>query len=60
MLKDIAESVESVPAASPFWPSMHDSTLQIDVDGWRVLYRISRHAREIIAVELVRLPARAP
>lgn len=59
VLQDIAEAVDSVPPASPFWPSMHHSTLQIDVEGWRVLYRVAHRAREILAVEVSQIPAKA-
>src|SRR5262249_8001970 len=38
----IAEAVSSVPEASPFWSSMKYSVLQIDVEGWRIGYKVDR------------------
>ena len=32
---EIADAVETIPHASPFFTSMDDSVLQIDVEGWR-------------------------
>jgi len=51
-MQEIAEAVTTIPAASPFWSSMKLSLLQIDVEGWRVVYAIDAARREIHVVEL--------
>jgi hypothetical protein len=52
-MQEIAEAVTTIPAASPFWSSMKLSLLQIDVEGWRVVYAIDDGPRqEIHVVEL--------
>ena len=55
-MDQIADAVTTIPAASAFWTSMKDSLLQIDVRGYRVVYRIDAGRRVIIVVELSRLP----
>lgn len=52
MMDEIAEAVTTIPAINPFWISMKDSLLQIDVAGWRVVYRVELREREIRVVEL--------
>ena len=52
IMLQIAEVVSTVPDSSPFWSSMKDSLLQIDVNRWRVVYRIDPGRREIHVVEL--------
>jgi len=52
MMEEIAEVVMTIPAINPFWSSMKNSLLQIDVAGWRVVYRVEPRAREIRVVEL--------
>jgi hypothetical protein len=52
IMLQIAEVVSTVPGSSPFWSSMKDSLLKIDVDEWRVVYRIDPSRREIHIVEL--------
>ncbi len=51
-MDQIAEAVSTVPAASPFWASMGDSVVQIDVQGWRVVYAVDAGRREVRVVEL--------
>jgi len=51
-MEQIADVLNTVPASSPFWISMRDSLLQIDVKGWRVVYRIDRGPHEIVVVEI--------
>jgi hypothetical protein len=48
----IAEAVSTIPAASPFWSSMKESLLQIDVEGLRVVYGIDVAHQQIDVVEL--------
>jgi hypothetical protein len=52
MMDEIAEVVTTIPAANPFWGSMGDSQLQIDVAGWRVVYRVESRDRIVRVVEL--------
>jgi len=54
-MQRIAEAVSSVPEASPFWISMRDSVLQIDIRGWRVGYKVDRSRREIRVAELTQI-----
>jgi hypothetical protein len=52
MMEEVAEAVTTIPPANPFWSSMKDSLLQIDVAGWRVVYRVKLEDHEIHVVEL--------
>jgi hypothetical protein len=52
IMLQIAEVVGTVPDSSPFWSSMKDCLLQIDVNRRRVIYRIDPSRREIHVVEL--------
>jgi hypothetical protein len=47
----IAEVVSTVPPSSPFWSSMKESVLQIDVEGVRIGYRIDRARGQIRVIE---------
>ena len=48
----IADVVSTIPGSSPFWSSMKDSLLQVDVQGWRLVYRILPDRREIRVIEM--------
>jgi hypothetical protein len=52
MMDEIAEVVTTIPPANPFWGSMRDSNLQIDVARWRVVYRVEPREHEILVIEL--------
>jgi hypothetical protein len=54
-MEQVADAVSTVPQASAFWISMKDSLLQVDVSGWRAVYRIDPAQREIRVVELQRV-----
>jgi len=54
-MQQISEAVTTVPTASPFWSSMKQSLLQIDVEGWRVVYGIDVAGQQIDVVELHQL-----
>jgi mRNA-degrading endonuclease RelE of RelBE toxin-antitoxin system len=54
-MQQIADAVTTIPPSSAFWSSMKDSLLQIDVRGYRVVYRIDAVRRVIIVVEVARL-----
>jgi hypothetical protein len=54
-MQQIAEVVATVPKASPFWSSMKDSVLQIDVAGWRLGYRIDRGGGSVRVIEATKV-----
>ena len=54
-MHDIAESVSTVPASSPFWSSMDDSLLQIDVSGWRVIYALDPRKQELRVLDVAQI-----
>ncbi len=54
-MRQIAEVVSTVPPSSPFWTSMRESVLQIDVEGFRIGYRIDKSHRKIRVIEAQRL-----
>jgi hypothetical protein len=51
-MDEIAEALGTVPVSSPFWTSMKDSLLQIEVKRWRVVYRVDQGLQDIQVVEL--------
>jgi mRNA-degrading endonuclease RelE of RelBE toxin-antitoxin system len=53
-MDQVADALDTVPEASPFWISMKDSVMQIDVTGFRVVYRVDPVCREILVVELAK------
>ena len=57
-MEQIAEALGTVPPSSPFWTSMKDSLLQIEVKRWRVVYRVDQGHEDIQVVELT--PTRSP
>jgi len=52
VLQQIAVAVSTISPSSPFWSSMEDSQLQIDVAGHRVVYKIDPLFRQVIVVEV--------
>jgi len=54
-MEQIAEAVDTVPPASPFWSSLKNSVLQIDVKDWRVVYVVDAAKKEIRVTELERI-----
>jgi len=55
VMQQIAEVVDSVPGTSPFWSSMKNSVLQIDVGGWRVGYRIDSAHQLVRVIEATQI-----
>jgi len=51
-MDEIAEALSTVPVSSPFWTSLKDSLLQIEVMRWRVVYRVDQGLQDIQVVEL--------
>ena len=56
--RQIAEAVAGISETSPFFSSIDDSTLQIDVEGWRLVYRLEPKGRMIKVIEATQLPPR--
>jgi hypothetical protein len=56
-MAQIAEAVTTLPEASPFFASMGDSVLQIDVKGFRLVYAVDPARREVRVIELQRIRA---
>ncbi|HYR19345.1 MAG TPA: hypothetical protein VEQ15_07615 [Myxococcales bacterium] len=46
-LKEIGAACEAVPATSPFWTSVAQSNLILDVGPWRFLYAIDGVVKRI-------------
>jgi hypothetical protein len=46
-LKEIGAACEAVPPASPFWTSVAQSDLVLDVGPWRFVYSIDGLAKRI-------------
>ena len=57
-MQQVADSVGTIPLSNPFWASIRSSLLQIDVAGYRVMYRILPRSGELHIVELQPLPAK--
>jgi hypothetical protein len=55
-LQQIGQAVANVPRQSVFWTSMSHSHLQLDVAGFRVVYRIEPLAAQIRVIELQEIP----
>ena len=53
--QQISEVVGTVPLTSPFWSSMKESVLQVDVKGWRLAYRIELKGQLIRVIEAQKL-----
>ena len=54
----IAEAIAGIPDTSPFFSSIDDSIMQIDVEGWRLVYRLDPVDRILKVIESSRLPER--
>jgi hypothetical protein len=56
--QQIAEAISGIPPSSPFFSSIDESVLQIDVEGFRFGYRIDTRHREIVVIECAPLRRR--
>jgi hypothetical protein len=56
VLERIAETVRCVPLDSAFWESMKSSLMQIDVRGYRIVYRIERDPARVRVIEVQEIP----
>jgi hypothetical protein len=54
-MEQVALAIETIPAANPFWSSIHTSVLQIDVAGFRLSYRILPRSAEVHVTEITPL-----
>jgi hypothetical protein len=50
-MRQIADVVSAIPPETPLWTSIRHSLLQIDVKGWRLMYRVEPLSREILVIE---------
>lgn len=49
-LVEIATSLDAIPeGAIAIWDSLAESTLHVDVSGWRVTYRVYRENDAVVA-----------
>jgi len=58
VVQQIAEVVATISPANAFWASMKDSVLQIDLEGYRLVYRVDAREREVRVIELQKLRRR--
>ena len=56
--QQIAEAIAGIPPASPFFASLDEAVLQIDVEGFRVGYRVDQRSRELRVIEVAPIPRR--
>jgi hypothetical protein len=47
-LREIMDTVDSVPRTSAIWESIEVSTLVLDVHEWRFEYRVERGGKRIV------------
>ena len=53
-LQEISDSLPAIHAASPFWDSMRQSGLRLEVDGWDFGYRLDEQAERLVILYAVR------
>jgi len=51
MLEEVAASVGEIPPVSVVWGSLEDAPLQLDLHGWRFIYRVSRDQGRVVVLE---------
>jgi len=56
--RQIAEAVAGISETSPFFSSIDDSILQIDVEGWRLVYNLEPRGRMLKVIEATQLPGK--
>jgi hypothetical protein len=47
-LGEIGSSLDTMPAESEMWPSLADSVMLLDVEGWRFQYRVEMKSRSLV------------
>jgi mRNA-degrading endonuclease RelE of RelBE toxin-antitoxin system len=56
VLGRVADSISCVPRESAFWQSMQSSLMQIDVSGYRIVYRIEPDPARVRVIEVQEIP----
>lgn len=56
--QQVAEAVAGIAASSPFFASLGESVMQIDVEGWRLGYNVDPRHRQIRVIEATPLRRR--
>ena len=51
MLQEVAASLAEVPMSSAVWLSLEAAPTQLDLEGWRFLYTISRDRSRLVVIE---------
>jgi hypothetical protein len=59
-LEEIARAVTGIQPGNAFWDSMSSSLLQIDVSGFRIVYRFEPAPPWVRVIELQRIPRPEP
>ena len=55
-MKLVADAVSTIAPGNAFWSSNRSSVMQIDVAGYRVVYRVLPRSGEVHVVEVQPLP----
>jgi hypothetical protein len=55
-MQQVADAVSTIAPENAFWGSIRSSVLQIDVAGYRVVYRVLPRSGEVHVVEVQPLP----
>ena len=53
-LQVISGSLPAIHSASPFWESMRNSGLRLEIDGWEFGYRLDEQAERVLILYAVR------
>jgi hypothetical protein len=48
LLREIGNSLATLPDESPAWTSLESSGMQLDLQGWRFQYRVDLKGRRLI------------
>lgn len=51
-LEEMGRAVQLIDAANPFWTSIRESGLRIDIEGWRFHFRIEAERAVLTKVEI--------
>ncbi len=53
-LQEISRSLPEIHSASPFWESMRQSGLRLEIEGWEFGYRLDEQAERLVILYAVR------
>ena len=59
IVREIAASMESIPASSAFWSAANAGNAELNMGGWQFEYRIHHRDRRILIVNVRRGSGRA-